>query len=150
MKKLFFVIALMLTSVCASAFEFDGIDLNQPYSKVARQISEKGYTFNNELNCLEGNCHGTNIYLSINYVDVSKRGMLGQLIVQIPFGNRADQFDEVSTIFNVIYHQVQGEKGTLTYEVDDDGTQLVLGQKDGYIVLTYNTPYYSARKNNKN
>lgn len=150
MKRLIVVFTLMLSSICAGAFEFDGINLNDPHYKVAREISAKGYTYNHERNCLEGVCHGVKLYLSTNYIDVSKGGMVGQLIVNIPLdGDKKTQFDEVTTIFNVIYHQVAAENGTFTYEVDKDGTQLMLSHSDEFITLTYNTPYYSKRKSKK-
>ena len=147
MKKLLIVLTLLISSAFADAFEIDGINLNDTYISVTREISRKGYTYNHDLNCLEGVCQGVKIYLSINYVDVKKAGMLGQLIVYIPTaGNSDEKYAEYSELLNVIYHQVSKDPGNLTYLVDNDGTQMILGRKDGFIVLTYNTPYYSAPK----
>lgn len=145
MKRLLLISFLFFFSVFSHAFDIDGINLNDSYVSVTREISRKGYTYNHDLNCLEGVCQGVKIYLSINYVDVKKAGMLGQLIVYIPASGKADEkFAEYSELLNVIYHQISKESGDLTYLVDNDGTEMILGKKDGFIVLTYNTPYYSA------
>lgn len=147
MKKLLIVFSLLISSVFANAFDIDGINLNDTYISVTREISRKGYTYNHDLNCLEGVCQGVKIYLSINYVDVKKSGMLGQLIVYVPTqGNDDEKFANFSELMNIIYHQISKEGDNLTYLVDNDGTQMILGKKDRFIVLTYNTPYYSAPK----
>ncbi len=146
MKKLFITLTLMLTAFATNAFEFDGIDLNTQYSKVAREISARGYAYDANRNCLKGNCQGTEIYLSINYIDVNKRGMVGQLIVEIPMDTSEKAMADVTTLLNVVYHQVAKTAGTITYQVDKDGTQLVVGQKGNSVILTYNTPYYKNRQ----
>lgn len=133
---------MVLSSLCAGAFEFDSIDLNEPYYKVTQEISKRGYSYNHELNCLQGDCRGTVIYLSINYLDVTKSGMLGQLIVNIPFKSGEDFLSNAISIFNVLYHQVEPVDGNVAYQVDPDGTQLVVSRKNEFLTLTYNTPYY--------
>ena len=150
MKKFFIVLAFMAMSISANAFEFDGIDLNTSYAKITQEIAKRGYTYNHELNCLEGNCHGAHIFLSINYIDVKEAGMLGQLIVNIPAKRSSPaMFGDTVSIFDVIYHRVSKEGEAPVYQVDNDGTQLMLGQKEGFITLTYNTPYYAPAKTKK-
>ena len=145
MKKLFITLTLMLTAFAANAFEFDGIDLNTQYSKVAREISARGYAYDANRNCLKGNCQGTEIYLSINYIDVNKRGMVGQLIVDVP-NSDASSYVNNAQLLNVIYHQVAATEAGYIYSVDEDGTTLLLSKtEDGYR-LTYNTPFYKAAK----
>ena len=147
MKKLFVMLAMLMASFAsARAFDFDGIDLNQPFMKVAQEISKRGYAYDSDRNCLKGICKGTEIYLSFNYVDVKKKGMVGQLIVEIPMKNAGEALHNVTELFNVIYHQVEQTPGIVSYEVDKDGTLLHLSQKDGSIILTYNTPYYKVKK----
>lgn len=147
MKKLFVMLAMMLATcshICA--FDFDGIDLNQPFIKVAQEISKRGYAYDSERNCLKGVCKGTEIYLSFNYLDVKKKGMVGQLIVEIPMKEAGQALQNVTELFNVIYHQVEQAPGVISYEVDKDGTLLHLSQKGGSILLTYNTPYYKEKR----
>ena len=147
MKKFFVVLAVMLSSFCANAFDFDGINLNEPYAKVAQEIAKRGYSYNHQRNCLQGDCRGVDIFLSINYVDVTTPGMLGQLIIDIPIsGNGTEMFKNITTIFNVLYHQIDGQADAVTYQVDVDGTELMISQKDEFITLIYNTPYYSRPK----
>lgn len=146
MKKLLLIFAAMVTSICANAFEFDSIDLSLPYSKVVQEIAKRGYTYNNDRNCLEGNCQGVNIYLSINYLDVKKPGYLGQLIVDVPAeGNQKEALPHVLTLLNVLYHHVPDTEGNV-YSVDSDGTTLEVKFTEGYYHLIYNTPYYKAPK----
>lgn len=137
--------AMMLTAFCANAFDFDGIDLNSPYATVAQEISKRGYVYDNERNCLKGNCQGTEIYLSFNYIDVTKKNMVGQLIVEIPMPNTDEAIKSVTTLFNVVYHQINNDNGTTTYAVDKDGTQLVVSKKGSSLILTYNTPFYKKK-----
>ncbi len=147
MKKLFVMLAMMLAT-CGNigAFDFDGINLNLPFIKVAQEISKRGYAYDSERNCLKGVCQGTEIYLSFNYVDVKKKGMVGQLFVEIPMKDATEALQHVTELFNVIYHQVEQTPGIISYEVDKDGTLLHLSQKDGALLLTYNTPYYKEKK----
>lgn len=147
MKKIVIAFALLLSSICAGAFDFDGISLNEPYSKVANEIAKRGYSYDHETNCLFGNCQGVNLYLGFNYLDVSKPGMLGQLIVLVPIqGDSETSYSNAASIFNVIYHQVDNEDDGISYMVDTDGTSLKLGRREGYLTLTYNTPYYQPKK----
>jgi len=141
MKKLFVMMALMLTAFAANAFDFDGIDLNAPYANVTQEISKRGYVYDNAKNCLKGNCQGTEIFLSFNIKDVSKAGHVGQLIVTIPMENTDEALKTTATLFNVVYHQISPN----TYSIDKDGTNVVISKKDKNIILTYNTPYYKAK-----
>ena len=145
-KRLFLLLTVMLASFRASAFDFDGIDLNRPYIEVAQAISKLGYSYDSERNCLKGVCQGTEIYISINYIDVTKKRMVGQLIVEIPMQNSQQSFAGVTTLLNVIYHQIDKDEHSITYQADKDGTQLVVSQKGESVFLTYNTPYYKYRK----
>lgn len=126
----------------ANAYEFDGIDLNAPQQQVTREISLKGYTYNQETKSLVGDCQGTQISLSLNYYDVTEQGHVGQLIVDVPLKDAAT----ATTIFNVIYHQTGSANGVTTYAVSNDGTTMNLTKTTNGIRLTYNTPYYKAKK----
>ena len=146
MRKILLAMVLMAGIQAAHAFEFDGINLNLPFIKVSQEISKRGYYFDSEKNCLRGICQGTEIYLRINYTDVSKRGMLGQLVVEVPMQSRTRPLGEVVTLLNVIYHQVSATEAGYVYSVDEDGTTLLLSQTENGIRLTYSTPYYKAAK----
>lgn len=147
MKKIFLVFALFIASMSgAMAFEFDGINLNDTYHKVSQEISKRGYVYDEQRNCLKGDCFGTEIYLSINYQDVSESGYVGQLIVEVPIKNARYAVDHMSALLNVIYHQISSADNTVTYNVDPDGTTMVLSQKGGSVFLTYNTPHYKPAK----
>ena len=134
----------LLMCLSANAFEFDGIDLNGNAVDITRQISAKGYIYNEAKNCLVGNCQGTDIELSINLYDVSQRDKIGQLIVNVPMTEK-NAFVSVAQAFNVIYHQTQKTDSEITYQVSNDGTQLVVAKTADGIRLTYNTPYYKVR-----
>lgn len=137
----------MLASVSSiHAFDFDGIDLNLPYTKVAMEISKRGYAFDADRNCLRGLCQGQEIFLHINYQDVRKKGMVGQLKVEMPRADVADLYVHMVDLFNVIYHQVASNDQAITYQLDTDGTQLVVTKTAQSVVLTYNTPYYKVAK----
>lgn len=143
MKKIILTIALFVASFCsAMAFEFDGINLNSTYHKVSQEISKRGYIYDEQRNCLKGNCFGTEIYLTINYQDVSEPGYVGQLIVEIPIKNTKYAIEHMAALLNVIYHQVDSSSNSVTYDVDPDGTRLVVSQNGGSVFLTYNTPRY--------
>lgn len=144
MKKLFLMMAMVLSALNICAFEFDGIDLNKPYIKVTQEIAKRGYSYDVEKNCLKGVCQGTEIFLYVNYVDVKQEGQVGQLVVEIPMGEGQKTLKDVETIFNVVYHQVPGATGVTTYQVDNDGTKLAVSQKGASIFLTYTTPFYKA------
>ena len=144
MKKLLIIIASLAMSIAANAFEFDSINLNEPYYKVSQEIAKRGYIYNHERNCLQGDCHGVKLFLAFNYIDVSRPGMLGQLIVEVPM--EGGMLEPITRILNVLYHQIPGENEEVTYSVDPDGTKLSIREKEGYIILTYSTPYYSPKK----
>lgn len=145
MKKVFFAFAALMMCISASAFDFDGIDLNGNFVDVTRQISQKGYVFDEQSNSLKGNCQGNEIYLNINYLDVTEKGKVGQLVVTIPMQAK-NAIDIVVKTFNVVYHQTAKTDKSYTYQVSEDGTSLVVtSAKDG-VRLTYNTPFYAAKK----
>ena len=54
MKKILIAFAALVMSLNASAFEFDGIDLNGNVVEVTRQISAKGYVYDDAKDCLKG------------------------------------------------------------------------------------------------
>ena len=144
MKKLFLLLAVALFNVNAFAFEFDGINLNDDAVKVTRAISSKNYVHDPAKNCLKGSCHGTEIYLSFNFDDVSTKGKVGQLIVDIPMKN-ADAYESCTGLLNVIYHQVETNANGVVYAVGTDGTTMLLQKAKDGIKLIYNTPYYKAK-----
>lgn len=146
MKKILITFALLVATISASAFKFDGINLNLPYVKVAQEITKRGYAYDSDRNCLRGNCQGTEIYLHMNYVDVKEAGALGQLIVEVPMQKMAESMDGVYTLLNVIYHQVGKTENAVTYSVDDDGTTLTVTRRGDSVLLTYNTPNYKPKK----
>lgn len=133
--------AFFASTTNASAYEFDGIDLNAPQQQVTREISSKGYIYDQEKNCLVGSCQGTEIRLSLNLFDVTESGRVGQLIVDIPL----QDFNTTATIFNVIYHQTSAVKDSIAYSVANDGTTMTLNKTKEGIRLIYNTPYYKAK-----
>lgn len=145
MKKFFLAMVALVMSISANAFQFDGIDLNGSVAEITRQISSKGYSFDESRNCLVGKCQGTEIYLSFNYVDVTKQGRLGQLIVDVPM-SEADALEVISKTFNVVYHQIAKGENSYSYSVSEDGTVLIVSKIANGIRLTYNTPYYKAKK----
>lgn len=145
MKKFFLAMVALVMSISANAFQFDGIDLNGSVAEITRQISSKGYSFDESRNCLVGKCQGTEIYLSFNYVDVTKQGRLGQLIVDVPM-SEADVLEVISKTFNVVYHQIAKGENSYSYSVSEDGTVLIVSKIANGIRLTYNTPYYKAKK----
>lgn len=147
MKRITLFALLMLLPFIANAFEFDGIDLNGSYNKIIQEIAKRGYTYNHERNCLQGDCHGVHIYMSANYLDVSQSGNLGQLIVDIPTEDKSETVEKYYLqLLNILYHQVDSEDGVPTYLVDKDGTVLKVHVLDGFARLTYNTPYYKVRQ----
>lgn len=141
MKKIFLALTALIMSIGAHAFDFDGIDLNGNVVEITRQISAKGYVYDETKDCLKGNCQGTEIYLSINYQDVKQKNKIGQLTVDIPMKSK-DPLADIATTFNVIYHLVSAENGAYLYSIGNDGTTLVLSKTGDGIRLTYNTPYY--------
>lgn len=145
MKKFILSLAVMLTSISAFAFEFDGINLNDDAVKVTRAISTKNYVTDPVRNCLKGVCQGNEIYLSFNFNDVSTKGKVGQLIVDVPMKS-ADAYDNCIVLLNVIYHQVSKSADGTVYAVHADGTTLLVQKSTEGVKLVYNTPYYKAKK----
>ena len=143
MKKIFFAVFALVMSINANAFEFDGIDLNGNIADITKQVSAKGYAFDESKNGLVGNCQGTDILLRFNYEKVSQQGKLGQLIVEIPM-SEANSLDVIVKTFNVVYHIKDKADNRYTYVVSNDGTTLTVSKKNDVVVLTYNTPYFKA------
>lgn len=134
MKKFFLAFTALVMSLSANAFEFDGIDLNANYFEIARQISAKGYVYDDVNDCLKGNCQGTEITLRLK----AEKSKLGQLIVDIPMTGNA--FENVTKTFNVVYHIISTDNASCTYAVSNDGTTLVVSATANGVRLTYNTP----------
>jgi len=143
MKKIFFAVFALVMSINANAFEFDGIDLNGNIADITKQVSAKGYAYDDVKNGLVGNCQGTDIVLHFNYEKVSKQGKLGQLIVEIPM-KESNALDVIVETFNVVYHLKNKVENSYTYVVSNDGTTVTVSNNNGLISLTYNTPYYKA------
>ena len=141
MKKIFFAVFALVMSINANAFEFDGIDLNGNIADITKQVSAKGYAFDEAKNGLVGNCQGTDILLRFNYENVSQQGKLGQLIVEIPM-SEPNSLDVIVKTFNVVYHLKEKADNRFTYVVSNDGTTLTVSKKNDVVLLTYNTPYY--------
>ena len=141
MKKIFFAVFALVMSINANAFEFDGIDLNGNIADITKQVSAKGYAFDDVKNGLVGNCQGTDILLLFNYENVSQQGKLGQLIVEIPM-SEPNSLDVIVKTFNVVYHLKEKADNRFTYVVSNDGTTLTVSKKNDVVLLTYNTPYY--------
>lgn len=135
MKKIFLALVALVMSISANAFEFDGIDLNKNYFEIAQMISAKGYVYDDVNDCLKGNCQGTEITLSLK----AEKSKLAQLIIDIPMEGNA--FETVTKTFNVVYHQTSKDQGTVTYQVSNDGTTVVVSATANGVRLTYNTPY---------
>lgn len=145
MKKLILFLISMVSLVNANAFKFDGIDLNGSQQQVAREISVKGYVYDQATNCLKGNCHGMELYLSLDNDNVVDKSKIGRLIVDIPMTTESALEDAVC-IFNVIYHRIASVSGKATYSVDDDGTIMELTKTSKGLQLIYITPNYKAKK----
>ena len=141
MKKIFFAVFALVMSINANAFEFDGIDLNGNIADITKQVSAKGYAFDEAKNGLVGNCQGTDILLRFNYENVSQQGKLGQLFVEIPM-SEPNSLDVIVKTFNVVYHIKDKADNRYTYVVSNDGTTLTVSKKNDVVLLTYNTPYY--------
>lgn len=135
MKKIFLALVAITMCINASAFKFDGIDLNKNYFEIAREISAKGYVYDDKNDCLTGNCQGTTIVLRL----VAEKTKLSQLIVDVPMTEK-DAAKSVEKIFTVVYHLISSENGVCTYSVDEDGTTLAVSNTANGIRLTYNTP----------
>ena len=144
MKKILFTLFAMVCCMTASAHIFDGIDLNANRIQVMREISVKGYVYDQTRECLKGVCQGTEIYLSFNLEDTKDKNKIGQLIVEVPMKN-ATSFEDVAMMFNVIYHQTAKGDNSYTYAVDTDGTTLEVIKTAEGVKLCYNTPYYQKK-----
>jgi len=145
MKKIMFALLGMMLCINANAFKFDGIDLNANQNQIAGEISKKGYVYDAGLGCLKGNCQGTEIYLSLDYKNVSTNGKVGQLTVDVPMNAPSTAYINAAQLFNVIYHLTATTTEGNVYQVDEDGTTLVLSQTSQGLRLTYRTPYYKAK-----
>jgi hypothetical protein len=145
MKKLLSFIVALVAFTNAYAFKFDGIDLNGTQQQVAREISVRGYVYDQATNCLKGNCHGMEIFLSLDNDNVSDKSKIGRLIVDIPM-SEANALENSVVIFNVIYHRIASVSGKATYSVDDDGTIMELTKTAKGIQLIYVTPNYKLKK----
>lgn len=145
MKKALFFIMAMAMFVNANAFKFDGVDLSGTQQQVAREISVRGYVYDQVSNSLKGNCHGMEIFLSMDTENVQDRSKIGRLIVDIPMSD-AKAYENSIVVFNVIYHRIASTSGNITYSVDDDGTVMELVKTSKGIQLVYVTPNYKAKK----
>jgi len=145
MKKFILAIFALVMSISANAFEFDGIDLNASSLSITRNISLRGYVNDEASNGLKGNCMGQTIYLRFNFEEVSQKGKLGQLYIDVPQKD-ANALKTITETFNVIYHQVGSKDGVVTYLVDSDGTTVSVEANSYGIRYTYSTPYYKAAK----
>ena len=140
MKKLFVVLAAMVMTLSASAFDFDGINLNASVNKISAEIAKRGYVYDEATDALTGMLQGTQIYMSMNWKDVKEAGKLGQLIVDVPMKEQNAQ-SIVTKMFNVIYHTADGGKANV-YSVSNDGTILEVQSSSKGIRLVYSTPFY--------
>lgn len=146
MKKLTLLLLAFVACINAYAFKFDGIDLNGTVGDITRAISKKNYVATVENpNVLTGLCQGTKINLSFNLTDVTEKNHVAQLFVDVPNAS-ANAFVENAQLLNIIYHLVSNTEAGYLYEVDDDGTTLLLSRTENGIRLTYNTPYFQANK----
>jgi len=146
MKKLTLLLLAFVACINAYAFKFDGIDLNGTVGDITRAISKKNYVATVENpNVLTGLCQGTKINLSFNLTDVTEKNHVAQLFVDVPNAS-ANAFVENAQLLNIIYHLVSNTEAGYLYEVDDDGTTLLLSRTETGIRLTYNTPYFQAEK----
>ena len=146
MKKFVLLLISMIACINAYAFKFDGIDLNGSVGEVTRAISLKHYVAATDRpNSLTGLCQGTKIYLTFNLEDVTTKGKIGQLIVDVP-SSYASAYDNNVQLLNVIYHQIAATEAGYLYSVDEDGTTLLLSKTEEGYRLTYNTPNYKAAK----
>lgn len=140
MKKLFVVLAAMVMTLSASAFDFDGINLNASVNKISAEIAKRGYVYDEQSDAFTGLCKGTQIYMSMNWKNVKEAGKLGQLIVDVPMKEQ-NAMDIIVKMFNVIYHAADNGKANV-YDVSSDGTTLEVQSSSKGIRLIYNTPYY--------
>lgn len=140
MKKFFVVLAAMVMTLSASAFEFDGINLNASVNKITNEIAKRGYAYDDAKDAFTGLCRGTEISLSLDWKNVKESGKLGQLIVDVPMAEK-DAINVVAKMFNVIYHVAKGAEAN-TYSVSEDGTTLEVKSTAKGVRLVYSTPFY--------
>ena len=140
MKRFFFTMLAMVFAIGASAFDFDGIDLNASVNKITAEIAKRGYAYDEANDAFTGLCQGTKIFLKLNWKDVKESGKLGQLIVEVPMDAK-NALATVTKTFNVIYH-VKSSSASNTYVVSNDGTTVEVLPCATGIRLVYNTPYY--------
>ena len=146
MKKLFLIACALMASVSMYAFDFDGINLNGTVGEITKAVAKKNYvTSIEDPNTLTGLCQGTKISLKFNLEDVTEKNRVGQLIIDVPTTS-ANAYLDNAQLLNVIYHQVSNSSAGFLYELDADGTTLLLSKTDNGIRLTYNTPYYKEKK----
>lgn len=141
MKKFIVALAAMVMTLSASAFEFDGINLNASVNKISNEIAKRGYTYDEATDAFTGMCRGNQIFLTLNWKNVKETGKLGQLIVEVPMSEE-NAYSVVVKILNVLYHPAKGAKGDNVYAVDEDGTTLEVSLGKRGIHLVYNTPFY--------
>lgn len=136
----------MMACINVFAFEFDGINLNGSSTEILRAISKKHYVAQVENpNVLAGLCQGTKIYLSFDLENVTEKGHVGKLMVDVPDSD-ANAFVNNAQLLNIIYHLIETTDEGYVYSVDADGTKLLLSQGENSIRLTYFTPYFKAAK----
>lgn len=140
MKKIIFAVLAMMATMSASAFDFDGINLNASVNKITAEIAKRGYSYADDMDGFTGVCQGTKIFLKLNWKDVKESGRLGQLIVDIPMEDK-NAVATITKTFNVIYHVAEGGKAN-TYDVSTDGTTVEVLSVNGGVRLVYSTPYY--------
>lgn len=145
MKKLFTMLFGLFICANMFAFEFDGINLNEENIKVTRQVAKRGYVTDPQRGCFKGLCKGKEIYLSFDFENVSQSNHVGALMIDVPM-KHPEAFETSVEMLNVIYHQVSADAAGARYEVDEDGTQMVISKTNDGIKLTYYTSYYKQKK----
>lgn len=146
MKKFVLLLISMIACINAYAFKFDGIDLNANVGEITKAIALKHYVVATDRpNSFTGLCQGTKIYLTFNLDEVSTKGKVGQLVVDVPNSDGSSYVNNAQ-LLNIIYHQVESTEAGYVYSVDEDGTTLLFSKTENGIRLTYNTPYFKANK----
>ena len=140
MKKILIMMAFALMSIAAIAFEFDGIDLNGNVVDISKKVAQKGYVFDPESGRLTGNCAGIQLYISMEYDNVTEPGKLGRFIVDIPMNNPS-AVQIVASTFAVIYHSLPSKADSKEFLVSNDGTVASVQAINNGVRLVYTTPY---------
>lgn len=167
MKKLFIILAAVCMAVSGMAqtypTKFLGIPIDGSKADMMRKIQAKGYTYNSEFDCLQGEFNGTpvNIYITTNNnkvcrIMVAEQYTCSESDIRIRFNNLMHQFDnhenylgynmwqefipedeDISyemTINNKIY---QAEYVQMTHELDntrlDGDAMLIADHIDQYL-----------------